>query len=148
MEIARTKLTKADYQALPESNLPMERIHGELIVSPTPIHAHQKVVFKAAKVVEQLAPGGEVVIAPMDVYFGEDDNVQPDVFWVSGTESRCKLGEDGYWYGAPDLVIEVLSPSTEYRDRHDKYELYEQHGVQEYWPVNTVARFIEVYRLE
>jgi Uma2 family endonuclease len=66
----------------------------------------------------------------------------------SGSDSRCEQGEDGYWYGAPDLVIEVLSPSTAYRDRRTKFNLYQQHGVREYWLADPEGEYIEVYLLE
>ncbi len=140
------RMTIEEFRALPESNRFEELIDGELIVSPTPKHPHQKQVFVAAKVIETLADGGEVVIAPMDVYLDEDI-VEPDVFWVSGANSKCKLGSDGYWYGAPDLVVEVLSPSTAGRDRGKKFELYQKYGVREYWLIDTDAKFIEVYVL-
>jgi Uma2 family endonuclease len=84
----------------------------------------------------------------MDVIFDDENTVQPDVFWISGANSLCKLGDDGYWYGAPDLVVEVLSPSTELRDRRDKFKLYQKFGVREYWLAHPVALYIEVFRLE
>ena len=79
----------------------------------------------------------------------DDENVvQPDVFWVSGVESLCKLGADGYWHGAPDLVVEVLSPSTALRDHGVKFALYEQHGTREYWLIDTEGEFVEVFHRE
>jgi Uma2 family endonuclease len=83
----------------------------------------------------------------MEVHFDDGNIVEPDIFWVSGPDSKCKLGDDGYWYGAPDLIVEVLSPSTEARDRGAKYELYERYGVREYWLAHPEARFIEVFSL-
>jgi Uma2 family endonuclease len=141
------RMTIEEFRTLPESNRFEELIDGELIVSPTPKQPHQKQVFTAAKAIEQLADGGEVVIAPMDVYLN-GDIVEPDIFWVSGVNSKCQLGDDGYWYGAPDLVVEVLSPSTAGNDRGKKYELYQRHGVREYWLIDTDAKFIEVFVLD
>ena len=73
--------------------------------------------------------------------------VQPDVIWI-GPESRCQAVGDQYWHGTPDLVVEVLSPSTAVRDRGYKFDLYERHGVREYWLVEPEGRFLEVYVLE
>ena len=68
---------------------------------------------------------------------------QPDVMWVAAG-SRCVIDKKRL-IGPPDLIIEILSPSTEANDRSDKYTLYERHSVREYWIVNPEHRFIEVY---
>ncbi len=59
--------------------------------------------------------------------------------------SRCRLGEDGYWYGAPNLVIDVLSPGIARRNRAVKFWLYKRAGVREYWLIDV--DYVEVYRL-
>jgi Uma2 family endonuclease len=92
-----------------------------------------------------LKVGGEAILSPIDVYLDDENVFQPDLFWVSGAESGCQLGEDDYWHGAPDLVVEVISPSTARRDRGDKYDLYQRHDVREYWIVDPTARFVEVF---
>jgi len=143
----RIRMTVEEFKQLPETNLPTELIDGELIVMPAPKDDHQKLILPIGSYLRQIVPGGEVRVAPTDVWLGEDC-VQPDVFWVSGPESKCKLGEDGYGYGAPDLVVEVLSPSTAYRDRRTKFNLYQQHGVREYWLADPEGQYIEVYFLE
>ena len=116
-------------------------------MSPAPKDDHQKLILPIGSYLRQRVPGGEVRVAPTDVWLGEDC-VQPDVFWVNGPESKCKLGGDGYWYGAPDLVIEVLSPSTAYRDRRTKFNPYQQYGVGEYWLADPEGEYFEVYVLE
>jgi Uma2 family endonuclease len=143
--ITQTRMTAREFMALPESSQPMELIHGELIVSPTPKNPHQTIVLSSAVFLKQNFPSGVTVISPMDVHLDVDTVVQPDVFWVSGENSLCQLKDDGYWYGAPDLVIEVLSPSTALRDRKAKFLLYEQYGVREYWLADPEAKFLEVY---
>jgi Uma2 family endonuclease len=138
-------MDRAAFLALPETNLPLEYIDGEAAVSPTPVKSHQDSVGAVYKFVDANFRGGEAQIAPLDVHIDNANTVQPDVFWVSADNPRCRLGEDGYWYGAPDLVVEVLSPGTARRDRGVKFRLYERAGVREYWLID--ADYIEVYRL-
>lgn len=144
-----TRVTPAEFKQLGETTQPMELINGEIIVSPAPKFPHQELVGKAFVLLTQLNHqlAGKVVLSPMDVWLG-DDCVQPDVFWVSGEGSLCKLGEDGYWYGAPDLVVEILSPSTAHKDRRTKFHLYEKHGAREYWLIDPDGQYVEVFQCE
>ena len=142
-DITRTRITLDEFKMLPESMDHIELIDGELIMSPAPKYKHQKAVLNTAARLLQF-PQGTTVVSPMDVYL--DENVlQPDVFWVSGDDSLCRLGDDGYWHGAPDLVVEVLSASTARRDHGVKFGLYEQHGTREYWLVDAEGEFVEVF---
>jgi Uma2 family endonuclease len=145
--VDQLKITAAEFLAMPETPETIELINGELSVSPTPVDLHQYTVVELIFVFRKISPDrGRVRTAPLDVHFDDENVVQPDVFWISKPESRCKLGEDGYWHGAPDLVVEVLSPSTAIKDRGRKYTLYERYGVREYWIVDTDGRYIEVYQ--
>ncbi len=139
-------MTLEEFQALPESMEHIELIDGELIVSPAPKNKHQSAVFNAAVELRQQVTQGTVVISPMDVYLDDGNVLQPDVFWVSGDDSLCQLGPDDYWHGAPDLVVEVLSPSTALRDHSAKFDLYQKHGTREYWLIDTSAQIVHVYR--
>jgi Uma2 family endonuclease len=121
----RIRMTVEEFKRLPETLQPTEYINGEFIQYPTPKNGHQRLLGELLFFLKSSVSWGEVRHLPMDVWLGEDC-VQPDVFWVNGPESRCKLGDDGYWYGAPDLVVEVLLPSTAYRDRQTKFNLYQQ----------------------
>ena len=141
----RTYMTLDEFKSLPESLDHIELIAGELIVSPTPKYKHQNIVGNLIVELKKL-PEGKAVISPMDVYLDDENVVQPDVFWVSGADSLCKLGADGYWHGAPDLVVEILSPSTAKRDHGVKFELYEKFGTREYWLIDPDAEFVEVFR--
>ena len=85
---------------------------------------------------------GEVFVSPLDVIFGEDETSQPDVLFI--TKARADIIQDRGIFGAPDLVVEVLSPSSTRRDRQEKSTKYLRFMVQEYWLVNPAERSIEV----
>ncbi|MDZ4766685.1 MAG: Uma2 family endonuclease [Chloroflexota bacterium] len=136
-------MSRAEFLALPEMNVPIEYIDGATIVSPSPIDFHQEQVYEAAALIKSLFPNGKTRIAPLDVHIDGFNTPQPDVFWVSAANTGCRLGDDGYWYGAPDLIVEVLSPSTERRDRGDKFDIYQAAGVREDWLVGS--DYVEVY---
>lgn len=149
-QMTRARTTAAEFAQLEETTLPTELIDGEIVVSPAPIDEHQNVsghhyLFLVAATADL---GGAVRYAPSDVYLDDFNVVQPDLFWVSPTNERCSVGSDGYWHGAPDLVIEIFSPSTRRRDKGVKFDLYEQHGVLEYWMVDLQDQYIEVYQRE
>lgn len=142
----RQRMTAAEFKLLPESSLPTELINGELIVSASPKDDHQQVSGELYSVIKSIMAGGTLRFAPMDLYLDDANVPQPDLFWVA-PESRCKLGEDGYWYGPPELIVEIFSPSSIKRDKIDKFNLYERHGVLEYWIVDPMAKYLEVWQL-
>jgi Uma2 family endonuclease len=92
---------------------------------------------------------GEANLAP-GLIFAEDDDVAPDVVWLSSARRASILGADGHLHAAPELVVEVLSPGTanERRDREAKLKLYSRRGVLEYWIVDWRTQQVEVYRRE
>lgn len=147
-DLTQTRMTIAEFKQLPESSEHIELLYGELVMSPAPKNKHQSAVGKSLLLLNQLTSKGEVVLSPMDVYLDDENVVQPDVFWVSGPDSLCQLGADDYWHGAPDLVVEVLSPGSALRDKTTKFKLYERHGTREYWLVDPEAQYVEVWRLE
>lgn len=141
------RFTTEAFRALPENNaILMQHIDGVVYVD-SPVYSHQEVLLRTAILLHTTVPQGATVIAPMDVYLA-GDTCQPDVFWV-GPESACRLRPDGKWEGPPDLIVEILSPSTAAVDRRVKFDLYERHGVSEYWLVDILADdyFVEVYTL-
>jgi Uma2 family endonuclease len=144
IEQTKTRMTAAEFSQLPETNRLMELINGEVIVSPSPVISHQHLVLNIAILIRGLMPGGEVMIAPMDVYLDDLNAVQPDVFWIA-PDSQC-VERGGWFYGAPELVVEVVSPSTSTRDRRDKFDLYEKHGAREYWLADPTGEHIEVWQ--
>jgi Uma2 family endonuclease len=142
------KMTYQDLLRLPEDRLRHELIEGEHIVSPSPTMRHQDVAFNLAFAIASfIRPRalGKVFMAPLDVLFSQLDVVEPDVLYVS--KDNAHRLQERYVEGAPDLAVEVLSPSSARIDRVEKLHLYEKHGVREYWLVDPAADTLEVYRL-
>jgi Uma2 family endonuclease len=142
----QVKMTAEEFFELPETNQITELINGELIVSPPPIPEHQRLIGNTYVLLRQLIPDGVVFVAPIGVYLDEDNVPEPDIVWVA-VNSRCVITKTRL-EGAPDLIVEVLSPGTERRDKKDKFELYQKYGVREYWLVHPQAEYVEVWRLE
>ncbi len=144
---ARIKFTYEDYCNAPEDKR-YELHDGDLILVPSSKEQHQNVVgslFIAIALFVRERVLGRVYIAPFDVVLSETDVVQPDVIFVS--QERAHVITRNNSQGAPDLVIEVLSPATAHRDRTFKRALYARHGVNEFWLVDADARSIEVLLL-
>ena len=144
------KLTSADLEVLPEDDKLYELIEGELYVSRQPSWDHQYTCIRLGRFLDEWCEqtGIGVVNAAPGVIFAEDDDVAPDLVWISLATLKTALQEDRKLHSAPELVIEVLSPglSNEQRDRQAKLKLYSRRGVQEYWIVNGQKREVEIYR--
>jgi Uma2 family endonuclease len=145
--IETEKMTAAQYLELPETNLPTELINGEVFRMPAPQLNHRDVVLQTALFLKQRITTGKVYVAPVDVYLDELNVVQPDVLWIAPDNNRCVSIDGKFLRGAPDLVIEVFSPGTARRDKRDKFRLYQKYGVREYWMIDPVEQFIEVWQL-
>ena len=132
---------------MPEDGNRYEAIGGELYVTPPPRVSHQRIAMNLVAALLPLlkqAGRGELFFAPVGVEFpATREGVQPDILFVSN-ERLDIVGED-WLRGPPDLVIEILSPSTAARDRNIKRKLYRRQGVAEYWIVDPVARTVEVW---
>jgi Uma2 family endonuclease len=137
------------FRLLPEGTL-CEVIDNVLYMSPAPKYTHQRLLLFLAKRISDHAEKnktGEAFITPVDVYFEELlSAVQPDLIYVS-IENSSIINDDGYFYGAPDLIIEVLS-SDKKRDTVIKKNLYEKAGVKEYFIINPADRKIVCYTLK
>ena len=147
MTTAAVRFTYADYLNLPEESR-YEILDGDLLMSPSPTTVHQGIVKKLTRILGRIledSGAGEVFVAPCDVILSETDVVQPDVFFVSAERSTI-VKEKGV-FGAPSLVIEVLSPATAERDRTVKAKLYARAGVKELWLVDPDSKTIEVLQL-
>ena len=143
----KTKSTFADYAALAESSQIIELVDGEIIVNP-PLDIHQDTLGNIYLFLRQHVSGGVLRMAPTGIYFDDRNSYEPDIFWVSAENKNCFWGMDQrFWRGAPDLIVEVLSASTTSKDRGIKFDTYEQSGVREYWMVDPIVQFAEVYNL-
>ncbi len=145
-ELVTTRMTAAEFLALPETNQPTQLLNGEFIVSPAPVPQHHRSSRHIEYLIEALKPNGEVFHAPIDLYLDDKNIPQPDVVWIA-ENSRC-IVKKKYLQGPPELVVEVFSPSTELKDRKDKFNLYQRFAITEYWMVDPELEFIEVYVLE
>ena len=149
---AALRWTSADLEVMPEDEKRYEIIDGELYVSKQPHWHHQATCGKIFALLDawSLTTGlGEASLAP-GVIFADDDDVAPDVVWVSADRLAAALDEDGKLHGVPELAVEVLSPGAfnERRDREAKLKLYSRRGVAEYWIVNWRDRTVDVYKRE
>ena len=134
------KLTSADLRFLPQDGKRYELIEGELYVSRQPHFEHQYTCSQLDYFLvdwEKRSGLGVTIIAPA-LIFADDDDVAPDLVWISHERFANVLDEAGYLHVAPELVVEVLSPglANERRDRETKLKLYSRRGVQEYWVVD------------
>ena len=141
---AKTKFTYEDYARTPEGER-YELMDGELIIAPAPNMAHQRVGIRLGAEFEfyvMNAKIGEVYLAPTDVHLSDADVVQPDLVFFSKERSRIRTGKN--IRGAPDIVVEILSPSTSSYDWGYKKDLYARHGVKEYWLADPYAKQVIV----
>lgn len=149
MDMGQSTSLMHEFRMLPEGTR-VEIIDNKLYFMPSPQAAHQKTLGKLYRRIGEFADeamAGEVYFAPFDVYLDESFNaVQPDIVFVSHA-STARLSEDGL-HGAPDLVIEVLSPGNALYDQVKKKELYERFGVREYWMVDPITGYAHGYFLE
>ena len=140
------RISTSDYFRMPETNRPSELVYGVVREPPAPLYGHQKVVgqlFHLLKTHVEMDNLGEVCVSPIDVVLDEAAAlvVQPDVIFVSKERSSII---HNYIVGAPDVVVEVLSPGTEHRDRTIKLAWYRRYGVRECWIANPHSRAIDV----
>lgn len=141
--------TYEDYLRLPDDGRRYEIIGGVLYVANAPSYEHQ---FTSGEILRQLANFvvlnklGVVISAPFEVHLpGIAKPVQPDVLFIRA-DQRPKTDVQ-IFTGAPDLVVEVLSPSSLRRDQHIKFGAYERAGVREYWIADPKTRSVTIYTL-
>ncbi len=126
-----------------------ELIEGDMLMTPAPSTIHQRISRKIEFMLEKFVTEndlGEVFYAPCDVYLDDDNVVQPDILFIS--KERSNIIAEKNIQGAPDLVIEIISESTAYRDFVQKKKLYAKFRVKEYWIVIPEEESIEVHVLK
>src|SRR5438045_4564046 len=141
--------TYDDYAALPDDGRRYEIVKGVLVMTPAPSPEHQDIVgeiFSALRTHIKLAGLGRVFTGPIDVDLGPKNVYQPDLVVV--LNAHLDRVTEKKIIGAPDLVVEVASPSTAAYDRLTKYEQYARAGIPEYWIVRPTRRTVEVLVLE
>lgn len=142
--------TSKDIELLPENGKRYEIIDGELYMSKQPDWHHQFVgnrIWEVLQIWSRQTKAGIANSAP-GVIFDDDEDIVPDVVWISRGRLATSLRPDGKLHDAPELAVEILSPggNNERRDREMKLKLYSRRGVSEYWVVDWRKRRLEVYR--
>jgi Uma2 family endonuclease len=140
--------TYEEYADIPDDDARYELLTGVLYMSPPPTDSHQfanNLIQTYLTIHVQFAGLGRVIGPPFNIILSPTDVVQPDVTVVL-TEHLDRITQRGV-VGAPDLVVEIASPSTATHDRSGKFAAYERAGVPEYWIVDPHARTVEVWVL-
>jgi Uma2 family endonuclease len=153
METLVAKITSAEFRAIDfpeaeEREFIFELINGEIVARNYPTAMHQltlgelHLIFTQHLRVNKL---GKIIMAPFGIVLDDFNDVQPDLTVVLAANQHI-IKQEGI-YGVPDLVVEIISPSSIRTDRKTKFRLYEDMGIAEYWLVDTKNRSIEVYQL-
>jgi len=136
------------WESLPEGTL-CELINNKLIMSPAPLIIHQQVLNQInieISIFLKKNPIGKIFISPLDVYFSDKDVFQPDIMFI-GNSNLDIIGKKGL-LGAPNMVIEILSPSNSLLDYEEKKSVYEQFGVAEYFIVDPNTKSVDSFYLK
>ncbi|MCC6790327.1 MAG: Uma2 family endonuclease [Thermomicrobiales bacterium] len=147
VELARP-LTIDDLADYPDDGMRREIVTGELVVTPAPTPAHQIVAMRLSKLLAVFVDArnaGFVMQAPVDVELTKNDVVEPDIIFID-LENAARIKAGGI-VGPPDVVVEILSPSTCRMDPVRKRALYASSGIPEYWIVDPDAKKLEMLRL-
>ena len=139
---------ECDYFALPDTNRIVELSKGELIIPPMPAHIHQQILLFLVMSLRSFVTArnlGVVSLAPLPVKLWRGKIREPDILFV--TSAHLNRIHEKYW-DAPDLAIEIISPSSVDTDRAKKFDEYARAGVSEYWLVDVEAQTLEVFTLK
>ncbi len=141
----RIKFTVKDYMSMPDGNR-CQLLDGEIVPALSPTTRHQTILGRLSIALHEWVNSsqlGRVWVAPLDVILTDHDVAQPDILFVSN--GRANIVNEANLQGAPDLVVEILSPATAQHDREYKRTLYSRHGVREYWLVDPEEDVVEVW---
>jgi Uma2 family endonuclease len=146
-----TRINASDYYQLAEYKKHdlIQLINGEVILGMPPILKHQDIVREILILLALIARklGGKAYDSPIEVRLDDNNIFEPDVLYIQPDNLAITQQDEKRIIGAPNLVVEVLSPSTAKFDRQEKYQAYEKHGVHEYWIVDPVYEVVEVWNL-
>lgn len=139
------KFTYADYLLYPTNGNQCQLIEGEFYMTPAPKTYHQDISRNLEFILHSHVAKhdlGKIYDAPTDVVFSDANAVQPDIFFIS--KKRIHIIKENCIKGAPDLIVEILSPKSKTLDLKLKRVLYAKHGVKEYWIVDPGAKKVDV----
>ncbi len=149
MKVKEKLWTYEDYLKLNDDKR-YEVINGRLYEMPAPHFEHQDILKRLLNILFEFSEKeyriGKVLPSPFDVILSEEIVVQPDIVFIS--KGSLKNIKEGSLFGPPDLVVEIVSPTSYYRDRYEKFEIYEKAGIKEYWIVYPGEKAIEIWVLK
>jgi Uma2 family endonuclease len=145
----RKRWTYEEYYRLDDDRR-YELYNGELIPMqpPSPSPDHQDEALELTVILRDFVRArklGKVFIAPLDVVFDKENTAQSDIIFIA--KANAELVQERGIFGAPDLVVEIVSPGSVRRDRYEKLALYARFGVKEYWILDSGNRSLEVLTL-
>lgn len=150
MSLSTAKMTSKQFLMLGEDppGVRLELAHGDIVVSPSPSPGHSRLCVQLTRILSTYIEENQLgeLFTDTDTIFDDDNTRRPDLLYFS-TRRLHLVGEKAI-RGAPDLCIEILSPTSVEIDRHDKYALYEKRRVAHYWIVDPAARTIEAFSLK
>ena len=144
----RKKITYADYLKIDDNNR-YEIFNGELCMVPAPSTDHQGISINLGSLIWKFVKNknlGKVFEAPTDVVFDDDEVFQPDIVFIK-SENQHIIRKSAI-KGIPDLIVEIVSPSSAFYDTVEKKEVYGKYGVKEYWLIFPDEKVIEIFTLE
>ena len=142
-------LTVEDYRMMPEAGPRYQLVEGELFMAPAPNRFHQDISLNIVLMVGgylEKHPIGKLYEAPFDVYLDEFNVHQPDIVFIA--KANYEILTDAGAEGAPDFIVEILSPKTAFLDKKAKRKVYARAGVKELWFVDPDTRMVHVYFLQ
>jgi Uma2 family endonuclease len=144
----RPRVSHTDLERAPEDGRRYELYDGEVFVVPAPLPKHQVVADRLTVMLSHYVRrhGGFAVSSPIDIVFSDFDVLQPDLVYFSADRAHL-VDLNRVIRDAPDLCVEVLSPSTAATDRGKKMQMFARYQVREYWIVDPNAESLEIYEL-
>jgi len=149
IDVSQNIWTYEDYRELPNDGKTYQVIGGKLFMTPSPSTRHQDICGNLGFIIRNFVKEhdlGKVYNAPIDVVFSSVNVVQPDIVFIS--KNRLRIIKEKGIFGAPDWIMEIISPSTDKIDVKLKRDLYECFAVKEYWIIYPDDERIEVYLLK